>query len=546
MVVLHPPTLLSIFNLSGEIRMNDPKLKLLNADAPRPEIRIDRREVLRMLVGGVLALSSASILAGCGGGGGGDASGGGGTPPGGGPTAFTVTQPVTSAGGLVTDPTSKISIVIPANSLTAPSNVQLLVGTSQRANVVPPKYAGNPNSVDVALDPAALAAGQSFQIQIPAPGPYDAFGTMMIATNDKGALISLPLTYDAGSNMLTGSMTTEQFHSLASPATGHLVTEHAVAMSHPHSLGDLIHSVGIFAVTVSRIAGPADGTFFVYRSSSKSFESLNGDSMNGLRVAVVVHGIFSKHSDMNALGEMLQNEVGNSYDAVWCYEYNFGAQIADNGHVFAQKLTAQIAAGAQSIDIVAHSMGGLVSRWALEQEGLGTFIKRLITLDTPHEGTPVLALQLLVYAISVVPGVDIAGLIPGINDLGAPVVIAGLTLPSFLTTLNAGDSPYKSTADYYTSAGTEFSDYVSLGIPTGQILNNVLAGGANDGIVPQYSALSPVLSSKSASWAQHPDTHTAIKPLNHHQIGIPDPGNQDLVLQMLRAWLVTTQGVIIQ
>lgn len=64
--------------------------------------------------------------------------------------------------------------------------------------------------------------------------------------------------------------------------------------------------------------------------------------------------------------------------------------------------------------------------------------------------------------------------------------------------------------------------------------------------MPQKSALSPVLSRKSASWAQHPETHTAVKPLNHHQIGIPDSVNQAVVLQMLRSWLVTTQGVTIQ
>lgn len=104
---------------------------------------------------------------------------------------------------------------------------------------------------------------------------------------------------------------------------------------------------------------------------------------------------------MNALGGMLTgNSAANNYDAVWCYEYNFGAHIADNGHVFAQQLSALMAARAQSVDIIAHSMAGLVSRWALEQEGLGLNINRLITLDTPHEGVPVLALQLFVYVLS--------------------------------------------------------------------------------------------------------------------------------------------------
>jgi len=515
------------------------------------ESQLDRRDFLRFLSSGALTLASGGLLVGCGGGGGGSSSGGGGTnsPPSTGPggtVLFSLTQPITAAGGQVTDTTRKINVVVPAASLTAPTNVQLQVGVSQRANVIPPNYTGNPNSVDVALDPTALAAGQSIQVQISAPGPYDAFGSMMLATNDNGTTIPLAVTYDAGSNMLTGSITTEQFQSLASSAAPHLASAHAMH-ARPHDLGGILHSIGVFVATIVRVVSPASGTFFVYRTGSNSFESLDGDSMAGQRIAVVVHGIFSNHTDMNALGGMLSgNSAGNSYDAVWCYEYNFGAHIADNGHIFAQMLSAQIASGAQSVDIIAHSMGGLVSRWALEQEGLGSNVKRLITLDTPHEGVPVLAAQLFVYIISGVTGLNIPGIIPGINDLGAPLVIGGVSTPSFLTTLNTGDSPYKVTADYYTSAGTDYSSYVTYGIPAGKILNTELGGGASDGIVPQYSALSPVLSRKSASWAQHPDTHTTIKTLNHHQIGIPDPANQSVVLQMLRAWLVTSQGVTIK
>lgn len=215
--------------------MADQKRKLLKEKEARPEVRIERREVLRMLVGGALLLSSGGVLAGCGGGGGGSDSTGGGTSTGGGPVAFSVTQPITTAGGQVSDPTSKISVVLPANSLTAPTNVQLQVGVSQRANVIPPNYTGNPNSVDVALDPTTLAAGHSIQIQIPAPGPYDAFGSMMLATDDNGKIVPLAVTYDAGSNMLIGSMTAEQFQSLASSSTPHLASAHAVS-AHPHNL----------------------------------------------------------------------------------------------------------------------------------------------------------------------------------------------------------------------------------------------------------------------------------------------------------------------
>jgi pimeloyl-ACP methyl ester carboxylesterase len=43
--------------------------------------------------------------------------------------------------------------------------------------------------------------------------------------------------------------------------------------------------------------------------------------------------------------------------------------------------------GADSVDIVAHSMGGLVARRYIEQMDGGLRVRRLITIGTPHRGT---------------------------------------------------------------------------------------------------------------------------------------------------------------
>jgi triacylglycerol lipase len=39
------------------------------------------------------------------------------------------------------------------------------------------------------------------------------------------------------------------------------------------------------------------------------------------------------------------------------------------------------------VDIIAHSMGGLDSRWAIEKQGADQYVDDLITLGTPHQGT---------------------------------------------------------------------------------------------------------------------------------------------------------------
>ena len=43
--------------------------------------------------------------------------------------------------------------------------------------------------------------------------------------------------------------------------------------------------------------------------------------------------------------------------------------------------------GADSVDVVAHSMGGLVARAYVRQRGRASGIARLVTLGTPHQGT---------------------------------------------------------------------------------------------------------------------------------------------------------------
>ncbi len=41
------------------------------------------------------------------------------------------------------------------------------------------------------------------------------------------------------------------------------------------------------------------------------------------------------------------------------------------------------------VTLLAHSMGGLDARWAIAHEGIAARVERLITLGTPHRGTPI-------------------------------------------------------------------------------------------------------------------------------------------------------------
>jgi pimeloyl-ACP methyl ester carboxylesterase len=100
-------------------------------------------------------------------------------------------------------------------------------------------------------------------------------------------------------------------------------------------------------------------------------------------------------SRFQALGVMLiaylklklRLQIGG-YDAEF-YPFDWRQSIADLGREFVPALKAK---GGEKVNIVAHSMGGLVARWAL---GNGAKCRRFIMLGTPNYGsfTPVLALR---------------------------------------------------------------------------------------------------------------------------------------------------------
>ena len=62
-------------------------------------------------------------------------------------------------------------------------------------------------------------------------------------------------------------------------------------------------------------------------------------------------------------------------------------------------------------DVVAHSMGGLGARWALEERGAAPYVRNLVTLGTPHQGTRAAHL--------IAPTAGGRDMVPGSEFLGA-------------------------------------------------------------------------------------------------------------------------------
>lgn len=115
------------------------------------------------------------------------------------------------------------------------------------------------------------------------------------------------------------------------------------------------------------------------------------------RVLVLVHG--SSASDLcwsrkgHHHGAALEKALGFTWVAL---RYNSGRHVSTNGHEFAdalQKLIDAWPVAVTELVIVAHSMGGLVSRAAcLSAEARSLAwrpkLKSFVTLGTPHQGAP--------------------------------------------------------------------------------------------------------------------------------------------------------------
>ena len=112
------------------------------------------------------------------------------------------------------------------------------------------------------------------------------------------------------------------------------------------------------------------------------------------RYAVFVHGLCETDAAWRigggpSYGDRLRDEHG--YTPVYA-RYNTGRHISDNGRALAAALDA-LAADAEEVVLVGHSMGGLVARSAChygEKEGHGWTgaLRHVFCLGSPHMGAP--------------------------------------------------------------------------------------------------------------------------------------------------------------
>jgi len=252
-----------------------------------------------------------------------------------------------------------------------------------------------------------------------------------------------------------------------------------------------------------------------------SWEKLpdDGAQWQGTRIALLVHGIMGKSDDLLTLARHLKTQ--GSYDNIYAVDYPLHYKIDSNGSVLGDIIKKRTPSGIK-IDIFAWSLGGLVSRSAIELHGASAETKRLICMGTPHNGVKAASL------LSCVLYIVFKYWLPEINDLAVG--------SDFMKKLNGAG---KVDCTYFSAVGTdatmpeEFPTVKKFGLKNVKIL----IGGSSDSVVDGMVAADSAgydLSGKCASWS------TQSFPVNHNYISggrTTDPYMYDYVFTQIDKWL---------
>jgi pimeloyl-ACP methyl ester carboxylesterase len=148
--------------------------------------------------------------------------------------------------------------------------------------------------------------------------------------------------------------------------------------------------------------------------------------------------------------------VDSRFDLVLTYDYeNLSTPIADTSRA----LKAQLAAAGlhegdgRRLTVLAHSMGGLVSRWFIEREGGKAVVDHLVMCGTPNSGSPLGRIDaarkvlnvLMTVALNYLPGaVPFAGTVVMLLNRSkklTPTLEQMNPSSEFIATLNSSEDP---------------------------------------------------------------------------------------------------------
>lgn len=102
---------------------------------------------------------------------------------------------------------------------------------------------------------------------------------------------------------------------------------------------------------------------------------------------LMVHGVFFRDFRFLNYWGRIPAELRENGAKVFFGEHQSARAVSDSADEIALRIKAILdKTGAEKVNIIAHSKGGLDSRCAIAEKGMAPFVASLITINTPHRG----------------------------------------------------------------------------------------------------------------------------------------------------------------
>ena len=133
------------------------------------------------------------------------------------------------------------------------------------------------------------------------------------------------------------------------------------------------------------------------------------------RDVVLLHGVHSSSDEFREPGgliDFIEEDDRSPYRTAYFYTYPWGEPITENATELVAMIKALSKSGklAGSFDIIAHSMGGIVARWAIENPmavsggSIASQVNHLFMLATPNWGVPISSIKRFLASKILPPG----------------------------------------------------------------------------------------------------------------------------------------------
>ncbi len=113
-----------------------------------------------------------------------------------------------------------------------------------------------------------------------------------------------------------------------------------------------------------------------------------GDRLCGTRYPILmVHGVFFRDFEHFNYWGRIPGELERNGAVIYYGNHQSAASVADSGRELADRILKIVReTGCGKVNVIAHSKGGLDTRYAISCLGMGDYVASLTTINTPHRG----------------------------------------------------------------------------------------------------------------------------------------------------------------